>query len=98
MTIPEPPNSPREAIEQLISYIENLEGLTEGAKTGVVTVLERVLALLSDNNTRNDASACNMFGAFMNQVNANERRGSLTEDQADDLRIQAEDIRDMLDC
>jgi hypothetical protein len=40
-----------------------------------------------------------MLGAFMNQINANERRGdSLTEDQAGDLRTQAEDIRDMLDC
>jgi hypothetical protein len=62
--------------------------------------LERALALLTDNNARNDASACNMLGsAFINQVNANERRGgSLTEDQAVDLRTQAEDIRDRLDC
>jgi hypothetical protein len=54
--------------------------------------------LLSDKNTRNDASACNVIGGFMNQVNAHERRGSLTEDQADDLRIQPEDIRIILDC
>jgi hypothetical protein len=82
-----------------LAYIENLEsGIPEGARTGVVTNLERVLVLLSDNNTRNDASACNVIGDFMNQVNAHERRGSRTEDQADDLRIQPEDIRNMLDC
>ena len=57
-----------------------------------------VLVLLSDDNTRNDVIACNIFGAFMNQVDARERQGSLTAVQADDLRIQAEDIRDMLDC
>jgi hypothetical protein len=34
----------------------------------------------------------------MNQVNANERQDTLTEDQATDLRTQAEDIRDMLGC
>ena len=58
-----------------------------------------LLALLSDNNTRNDVSACNIIGtAFMNQVNANERQDTLTEDQAVDLRTQAEDFRDMLGC
>jgi hypothetical protein len=61
--------------------------------------LERALVLLSDDNTRNDASTCNIIGtAFMNQVNANERQDTLTEDQAIDLRTQAEDIRDMLSC
>jgi hypothetical protein len=39
-----------------------------------------------------------MLGAFMNQVNANERQDNLTEDQAADLRMQAEDIRNELDC
>ncbi len=53
---------------------------------------------LNDDNPNNDNSACGRFGAFINQVNAGERRGSLTEDQASGLRTQAEDIRDMLDC
>jgi hypothetical protein len=64
----------------------------------IIGFLERALALLSDDNTRNDVSACNMVGAaFMNQVNANERQDALTEDQAADLRMQAEDIRNELD-
>ena len=33
-----------------------------------------------------------------NQVNANETRDTLTADQADDIRTQAEDIRDQLSC
>jgi hypothetical protein len=36
--------------------------------------------------------------AFINQVNANERHGSVTEDQVVDVRTQAEDIRDMMGC
>jgi Tol biopolymer transport system component len=97
---PPTPTTPREIIEELISDIENLVGISDGTKTRLVALLERVLVLLSDDNTRNDASACNILGAaFTNQVNADERRGdSLTEDQAGDLRTQAEDIRDMLDC
>jgi hypothetical protein len=38
------------------------------------------------------------LGAFINQVNAAERRDTLTADRADDLRTQAENIRDALDC
>ncbi|MGH9926898.1 MAG: hypothetical protein ACRD5B_16135 [Nitrososphaeraceae archaeon] len=60
--------------------------------------MERALALLSDDNTRNDVSACNIFGGFMERVDADERRGMLTAGQAIDLRTQAEDIRNMLGC
>lgn len=95
---PPTPTTPTELIEKLISDIENLEGFPEGAKTRIVAFLERALVLLSDNNTRNDVSACNIIGAFMNQVNANERSDMMTEDQAADLRTGAEDIRDLLGC
>lgn len=75
--------TPTEVIEKLISDVENLEGIPEGAKTRIVALLERALVLLSDDNTRNDASACNMIGTpFMNQINANERQDTLTEDQS----------------
>jgi hypothetical protein len=57
----------------------------------------RRLKVLSDDNPNNDESAvCGKLGAFINQVNANERRGTLTADQADNLRTQAEDIRNKL--
>ena len=99
---PPPPPDPttlREVIEKLISDIQNLEGIPQDTKTSIIAFLERALVLLTnDDNTRNDARACNILGAFMNQVNANERQDTLTEDQATDLRTQAEDIRDMLGC
>jgi hypothetical protein len=95
---PPSPPTPREVIEKLISDIQNLEDVPEGAKTRIIAFLERALALLNDDNTRNDTSACNIIGAFMERVDASERRGMLTPAQADDLRTQAEDIRDMLDC
>jgi hypothetical protein len=95
---PPSPSTPKEVIEKLISDIENLEGVPEGVKTRIVALLERALALLSDDNPRNDASSCNIIGAFVNQVNANERQDTLTEDQAADLRTQAQVIRNELDC
>jgi hypothetical protein len=88
----------QQIIEKLISDIQNLEDVPQDTKTRIVAFLERALALLSDDNPNNDNSACGRFDAFINQVNANERRGSLTAAQADDLRTQAQDIRDMLDC
>jgi TolB protein len=91
--------TPAQAIEKLISDIENLDGIPEDTKTRIIAFLERALELLNDNNTRNDASACNMVGtAFVERVDANERQDTLTEDQADTLRTQAQDIRDMLGC
>jgi hypothetical protein len=63
--------------------------------------LEEVSNILNDNNPNNDdESACGTLGALINQVNAAERRDTLTGDQADDLRTQAEDIirNELLDC
>jgi hypothetical protein len=61
--------------------------------------LEEVSNILNDNNPNNDESACDELGAFINQVNAAERRGSLTPEQADNLRTQAEVIiMNQLDC
>jgi hypothetical protein len=64
--------------------------------------LEQVSDILDDNNPNNDKSSCGRLGAFINQVNATERRNddTLTAAEADELRTQAEDIRNelLLDC
>jgi hypothetical protein len=78
--------------------VKNLEDVLPGIKTSIVTLLERALVLINDDNTRNDASACNMLGAFMERIDANERGCRLTAGQVDSLRTQAEDIRDVLGC
>jgi hypothetical protein len=62
-----------------------------------MSVLKQVSNILTDNNPNNDNSAaCGKLGAFINQVNANERRDTLTADEADELRTQAEDIQNVL--
>jgi PKD repeat protein len=101
VTVNEPPPEPQdpaEATEELISDVQNLEGVSQSTKTSLTTPLRGAVDILNDDNPNNDRSACGRLGAFINQVNAAERRGTLTEDQASDLRIQAEDIRDMLGC
>jgi hypothetical protein len=58
--------------------------------------LKQISDILNDDNPNNDQSACGKLGTFTNQVNAAERRDSddtLTAEQADELRTQAEDIR-----
>jgi hypothetical protein len=102
---PSPPiPTPAQAIDRLISTIQNLddENVPQSVKTSLVAALKQVSTILTDNNPNNDKSAvCGRLGAFINQVDAaSERRGdTLTADQADDLRTQAEDITiKLLDC
>jgi hypothetical protein len=103
---PSPPAPiPKQIIDRLISTIQNLDdNVPQSVKTTLTAALKQVSDILSDDNPNNDESACGRLGAFINQVNATtaERRGggdTLTPDQADDLRTQAEDIRNkLLDC
>lgn len=96
---PPSPPTPKQIIDELISIIQNLDNVPQSVKTDIIAALEEVSDILNDNNPNNDESACGSLGVFINQVNANERRGTLTADQADDLRTQAEDIRNkLLDC
>jgi hypothetical protein len=60
--------------------------------------LQRASDILTDDNTNNDKAVCGRLDAFINQVIAAERRGTLTLDQANDLRTQAEDIMNQLNC
>jgi PKD repeat protein len=106
VTVNERPPSPpppfptiaTEVIDELISNIESLEDLPQGTKTGIVSLLERVSALLSDDSTRNDASACIALGAFIDRVDNHERRDTLTPEQSDELRTQAQNIMSPLAC
>ena len=94
-----PPTTPAEAIEELITTVENLgDDVSQGTKTSLTAPLRQAVNLLNDDNPNNDVSACGRLGAFLNQVDAAERRGAISEQQASDLRTQAEDIRSDLGC
>jgi Tol biopolymer transport system component len=95
---PSPPTTPREAIDKLISTIQNLDNVPQDVKTSLIALLEELLNILNDNNPNNDESACGTLGTLINQVNANERSDTLTADEADELSTQSEEIRNALDC
>jgi hypothetical protein len=98
VTVNAPP-TPAEAIDELISDVENLNDVPQSLKTSLTAPLKEASDILSDDNPNNDEAACGKLGAFINQVNAAERRDALTEEQADELRTQAEeDIMDRLTC
>jgi hypothetical protein len=94
---PSPPTL-AQVIDELISIIQNLDNVPESVKTNIIAALEEVSNILSDDNPNNDESTCDDLGTLIDQVNANETRNTLTADQADELRTQAEDIRNQLDC
>jgi hypothetical protein len=97
---PTPPPAPGQVIDELISTIENLDddNVSQSVKTSLIAALEEVSNILDDNNPNNDESAYDELGALINQVNANERRDTMTAEQADNLRTQAEGIMNQLDC
>jgi hypothetical protein len=98
---PSPPfPTPGQIIDELISIIQNLDNVPQSVKADIIAALEEVSDILNDNNPNNDESACDKLGDFIIEVNTNERRGTLTPDQADNLRTQAEDIirNNNLDC
>jgi|ERR671923_216356 hypothetical protein len=89
-----PPTTLEHAIDKLISTIQNLDddNVPQSVKTDIITLLEEVSDILSDDNPNNDRALCCKLGAFINQVNANERRDTLTPNQGNVLKTQAEDI------
>jgi hypothetical protein len=89
---------PATTIDDLISDIEELGGVSQSVKTSLTAPLKQASTILTDDNPNNDKSACGKLDAFINQVNAAERRGSLTAVQASELRTQAGNIRTELGC
>jgi hypothetical protein len=80
------------------SIIQNLDdNVPQSARTDIIAALEEVSNTLNDNNPKNDGSAvCDELGAFINDEIAAQTGSALTADQANGLRTQAEDIRNML--
>ena len=85
-------------MEELISDVENFEDVRQGTNSNLIAPLEQARSPLTHDNPRNDPRACSRLDCFQDRVDNNERRITLTADQAADLRTQAEDIRDMLGC
>ena len=91
----EPDTTPPE--QSLIDLIGTM-GLPLGEATSLAAPLKEVLTLLTDGNPNNDVAACGKLSAFMNQVDAEQKSGSLTSAQAAQLTQLAGAIKTALGC
>lgn len=66
--------------------------------TGMSAQLDQAVNLLNDTNPNNDSASCGVLTGFINQVNAQERRGELTTEQADELRLAVEEVKTLIGC
>jgi len=76
-------------IQGLIATIDSFH-LPKGVTTSLEAPLNAALAQLNRNH---DTPACNQLNAFLNQVNAKQNNGQLTQQQAAELTQQAKAIQ-----
>jgi hypothetical protein len=88
---------PENLTEALIETIDGFD-LPEEVHTMLVAPLNRIVALLADENANNDAAACAQLRAFLSRVDVQERRGQLTSAEADELRARTAALQAELGC
>src|SRR5919198_4690577 len=86
--------SPQQAIQRLISTIDNMH-LSRGATISLEVPLTITIKLL---DRHLNVGACNTFNAFLNNVDANQAKSQLTAQQAAILRQQASPIQQAMGC
>jgi sugar lactone lactonase YvrE len=89
--------TPALATEVLQSLVTSI-GLPGNVEASLTTPLGQAMALLTDNNPNNEVAVCGKLDAFINQVDAKEKTGQLTPDEASTLREAAEAIKTALGC
>lgn len=86
--------TPEESTQNLIDYIEGLN-LDRGTENPLIRPLEAIKRNIANGNT---ADACASLSDFLTKVQDFEGNGKLTSDQAGEIRGQAQDIQERLDC
>ena len=89
--------TPAQGIQNIINKINNLN-LPDGVQTSLTAPLNNAIKILTDDNPNNDKAVCGKLDAFINEVNAKEKNGSLTATQATKLRQLANAIKVSLGC
>jgi len=73
-------------------------GLPKGVENSLTANLKNIVKLLEDGNPNNDGAVCGKLGGFINKVDAKEKNGQLTTEQAEQLSQQANAIKTSLSC
>lgn len=84
------PPTPEEMLEELVALAK-----ANGMNTDV---LKQSAKLLTDDNPSNDKAVCDKLGAFTNQIDAKEKSGRLSSDNATELRTAAQDLKTIIGC
>ncbi len=87
--------TPKQAIQKIVDTIDIMH-LSKGTTTSLEAPLNAAIRQLSRDN--NNLATCNLFDAFLHQVNSKEANGQLTSKQAADLRQQATATQDTINC
>jgi len=93
---PRDSGDPIAAMEDLAITVFEMN-LQNGISNSLDSKLDAALNALVDANVNNDGAACNSLGAFINAVQA-QRGKKITNAQADQLIVSAQQIKTMLNC
>ena len=91
-----PAIDPVNQINDIINKVQEIQETTN--VSGLGQSLNEAENVLTDDNPANDRAVCGMLNAFINQVDAKQDSGILTEEQAKDLRLSVESIKANLPC
>ena len=89
---------PADSLTQyLVEEIDSFD-LPAGVEAMLATPVTRLLDLLTDNNSSNDAAACGQLTGFVSRVEVQNNKGQLSPAEADALTQSAENVRTALGC
>jgi hypothetical protein len=89
--------TPSGGIQEIIDNINSI-GLDKGVKSSLIAPLKQAIQILEDDNQKNDAASCGKLNSFVKEVAVKEKKGSISAEQAAELRQLANAIAATLGC
>jgi hypothetical protein len=91
-------DNPNDLIQRLINDIKNNPEINDRVKASLTRILDIVLRLLNDGNSRNDIAVCILLNGELRIINTYEKIRHLDSNTADRLKMQVNAIKNSIDC
>jgi hypothetical protein len=91
-------DNPNDLIQRLINDIKNNPEINDRVKASLTRILDIVLRLLNDGNSRNDIAVCILLNGELRIINTYEKIRHLDSNTADRLKMQVNIIKNSIDC
>ena len=91
-------DNPNDLIQRLINDIKNNPEINDRVKASLTRILDIVLRLLNDGNSRNDIAVCILLNGELRIINTYEKIRHLDSNTADRLKMQVNVIKNSIDC